>query len=70
MTRPRPRHGWHPVVPPRRTSHEPWHYDRELYKQRNQGNGSPGGPSASVASPHRYDKFDAAPLALVFDTLC
>ena len=28
--------GWIPVVPPKRNRREPWEYDRELYKQRNE----------------------------------
>ena len=28
--------GWQPVVPPKRNRRQPWDYDRELYKRRNQ----------------------------------
>lgn len=28
--------GYRPVVPPKRTRLEPWEYDRELYKRRNE----------------------------------
>jgi transposase len=28
--------GFSPVVPPKSNRRKPWHYDRELYKKRNQ----------------------------------
>ena len=28
--------GWEPVVPPKSNRREPWEYDRELYKRRNE----------------------------------
>jgi transposase len=28
--------GYRPVVPPRRNRREPWEYDKELYKKRNE----------------------------------
>ena len=28
--------GYHPVVPPKRNRREPWSYDKELYKKRNE----------------------------------
>ena len=29
-------HGFIPVVPPKRNRKEPWEYDKELYKRRNE----------------------------------
>jgi len=28
--------GYHPIVPPKKNRREPWSYDKELYKKRNE----------------------------------
>ena len=28
--------GYHPVVPPKSNRHEPWEYDQQMYKRRNE----------------------------------
>ena len=47
--------GFTPVVPPLKTRREPWEYDRELYKRRNEMSVCSGGSRADASSALRED---------------
>ena len=66
--------GWQPVVPPKRNRRQPWHYDRALYKRRNQVERLFRWLKRFRRIATRYDKLDAIflafiHLALIFDAL-
>ena len=61
--------GWRPVVPPKRNRRQPWDYDRELYKRRNQVERLFRRLKRFRRIATRYDKLDAVFLAFIHLTL-
>lgn len=57
--------GWRPVVPPKRNRRQPWDYDRELYKRRNQVERLFRWLKRFRRIATRYDKLDAVFLAFI-----
>ena len=51
-------HGLSPVVPPKSSRKEPWEYDKELYKRRNEVERYFRRIKASRRVFNRYDKLD------------
>ena len=61
--------GYIPVVPPKRNRKNPWDYDKELYKQRNQVERLFRRIKRFRRIFTRYDKLDAIFLAFVYFAL-
>jgi transposase len=62
-------YGYTPVVPPKKNRKEPWEYDTELYKQRNQVERLFRNLKGFRRVFTRYDKLDIMFLAFVVFTL-
>ena len=67
--------GYRPVVPPKKNRTDPWEYDRELYKRRNEIERLFRRLKRFRRVCTRYDKLDVVfrsfvILALVIDALC
>jgi transposase len=58
--------GYHPVVPPKSNRKEPWEYDKELYKQRNQVERLFRRAKRFRRIFTRYDKLDIVFLSFLF----
>ena len=61
--------GYTPVVPPKRNRKDPWEYDKELYKQRNQVERLFRRIKRFRRIFTRYDKLDVIFLAFVYFAL-
>ena len=67
-------HGFHVVVPPKKNRKDPWEYDKELYKKRNQVERYFLRIKRFRKVFTRYDKLDSIflsviMLAMIFDAL-
>ena len=61
--------GFDPVVPPLRTRVDPWEYDREMYKPRNEIERLFGRLKGFRRSFSRFEKFDAVFLGFIVSVL-